>query len=117
MVVKGAWQRFGNSSVVSCRMTHAGLFTSDAADFDATALQATIAMGEGLMRTMLIARLLVTNGRTVEMAGLEHGVGLLCAKSLDLPPEGGRSVRPHLIALLTELDALTEALRDQAAED
>ena len=97
-------------------MTHTGLFTSDSVDFDAVALQATIAMSEGLMRTMLIARLLVTNGRTVEMAGLEHGVGLLCAKSLDLAPEAGRGLRPRLLTLLAELDALTGALQDQAAQ-
>ena len=31
--------------------------------------------------------------------GLDHQVGLLCAKSLDLPPDEGRRVRPRLIAL------------------
>ncbi len=96
--------------VVTCRMTQAGLFMTDPAVFEATALETAIGLGEGLMRTMLIARLLVANGRTVDMAGLDRGVGLLCAKSLDLSPEGGRNVRPHLVNLLAELDALGAAL-------
>ena len=94
-------------------MTQAGLFTSNPAELDATALDTVITMADGLVRTVLIARLLVENGRTVEMAGLDHGVGLLCAKSLDLPPNCGRTARPHLITLLAEVDDLTKALRTQ----
>ena len=94
-------------------MTQTGLFTSDAAELDATALDTVVAMADGLMRTVLIARLLVENGRTVEMAGLDHGIGLLCAKSLDLPPTSGRACRPQLITLLAEVDDLTKALRTQ----
>ncbi len=86
----------------------------DADTFDADAMQAVIAMGDGLARTICIARILVQNGRTIDLAGLDRGVGLLCAKALDLPSEYGRSVRPHLIALLGEADSLTEALQSQA---
>ncbi len=96
-------------------MTEPGLFTTDTAAFDATALQAAIALGEGLVRTLCIARILVENGRTVDMAGLDRGVGLLCAKALDLPPETGRTMRLHLVMVMAEVDELTEALRTQAA--
>ena len=64
--------------------------------FDATALQtADRRMGEGLMRTDVHRPLLVANGRTVDMAGLDRGVGLLCAKALDLPPEAGAQPAAH----------------------
>ena len=83
-------------------------------DFDAAATRAVLAMGEGLARTICIARALVENGRPVDLAGLDRGVGLLCAKALDLPAEAGRSVRPSLLTLLGEVDGLTAALRSQA---
>ena len=88
-----------------------GLLTFDDAEYDAAALRAVIAMNDGLARTICIARVLVENGRQVDLAGLDRGVGLLCAKAFDLPPETGRSLRPHLIALLSAADQLTEALR------
>lgn len=88
--------------------------TFDGARFEAEAVQAVIAMGDGLARTICIARILVQNGRTIDLAGLDRGVGLLCAKALDLPSPAGRSLRPHLLALLTEADGLTEALQAQA---
>ena len=94
-------------------MERTGLLNFDHAGFDTAALQAATGMSEGLARTVCIARVLVENGRTVEMAGLDRGVGLLCAKALDLPPELGRSLRPQLIALLAAIDQLTEALQAQ----
>ena len=98
-------------------MTQPGLFTFDQAAFDAAALQTALAMGDGLMRTICIAQLLVEHGRTVDMTGLDRGVGLLCAKALDLPPGSGRSVRPHLLSLLAQVDELTQVLRTQAADE
>ena len=86
------------------------LLTFDNAEYDAVALQGVIAMNDGLARTICIARVLVENGRQVDLAGLDRGVGLLCAKAFDLPPETGRSLRPHLIALLSAAELLTEAL-------
>ncbi len=96
-------------------MSGTGIFPFDHTGFNATCIQSAISLGEGLARTVCIARLLVENGRTVDMAGLDRGIGLFCAKALDLPPELGRTLRPHLLALLTETDQLTEALRAQAA--
>lgn len=92
----------------------AGLFTFNTADYEATAVQAAIGMAEGLSRTICIARMLVENGRTVDMVGLDRGVGLLCAKALDLPPEAGRGLRPSLMMVLAEAGRLTEALQLQA---
>ena len=91
-------------------------FLFDEAAFDADAIQTVLAMAEGLGRTMCIARTLVEHGRTVDLAGLDRGVGLLCAKSLDLPPDAGRAVRPTLAALLEEADRLTEALGRNAPD-
>ena len=95
--------------------TSPGLFNFTSADYEANAVQAAVGMAEGLARTICIARLLVANGRTVDMAGLDRGVGLLCAKALDLPPDAGRGLRPTLLMVLNEADQLTEALREQAA--
>ena len=95
-------------------MTTPGTPPFDSEKFDADAAQAIVAMGDGLARTICIARVLVENGRTVDLTGLDRGVGLLCAKALDLPPEIGRGVRPHLVSLLAEADGLTEALQLQA---
>ena len=95
------------------RMTTPGTPPFDYDKFDAEAAQAVIAMGDGLARTICIARVLVENGRTIDLAGLDRGVGLLCAKALDLPAEIGRSVRPNLIALIAEVDRLTVALQAQ----
>ena len=94
-------------------MTTPGHVPFDSAAFDAEAAQAVIAMSEGLGRTICIARTLVENGRTVDLAGLDRGVGLLCAKALDLPMVAGRTIQPHLLALLSEAESLTEALRRQ----
>ena len=97
-------------------MTSASLFPFDNAEYDAAAMRAVIAMSEDLARTVCIARALVDHGRTVDLAGLDRGVGLLCAKALDLPPASGRLLRPHLLALLAQADSLTEALRTQAGD-
>ena len=94
--------------------TQSGLFHFESTDYEAAAMQAAVSMAEGLARTICIARLLVANGRTVDMAGLDRGVGLLCAKALDLEPEAGRQLRPTLITILAEADSLAEALREQA---
>ena len=108
----------GNVSLTSTwfyvRMTQAGLLTHDETAFETTALQAAVGMAEDLMRVTYIARLLVAHGRSVDMTGLDHGVGLFCAKALDLPPPSGRGLRPHAVRLLAEMDRLTEALRSQA---
>lgn len=79
---------------------------------DPTALQQVLA--EQVKRVVAIARALAGSGRRVDLSGLDGTVGLLCAKTLDLPPDQGRLARPQLAAILTELDLLGAALRADA---
>ena len=95
-------------------MTDTDPFSFGAADYDMAEAQAVITMSEDLARTMCIARALVEHGRDIDLAGLDRGVGLLCAKALDLAPERGRTARPYLQAVAVEADRLAEALRTQA---
>ena len=83
--------------------------------FHARAMEKAILLGASLLRTVRMARLLTEHGRIVDLAGLDRGIGLLCAKSLDLPPDLGRTLRPHLITLRNEVDTLTTAIRRQNA--
>ncbi len=53
-----------------------------------------------------LAGTLAQGGRRLDLVGLDQMVGRLCAQALDLPPAQGRMVRPRLLALLGELDAL-----------
>lgn len=69
------------------------------------------AYADGVAQTLGVARGLVDAGRMVDLAGLEDQVGLLCAKTLDLPREEGRAMRGELVALLARLDGLSVALR------
>ncbi len=59
---------------------------------------------------MRVARALVQKRREVDLGGLEHDVGRLCAAALDLPPQQGQKIRPRMVSLLSELDALSAAL-------
>ena len=71
-------------------------------------------LADGIVSTLRMARALATAGRRIDVAGLDRLIGLLCAKSLDLPPEDGRRMRVTLIALLAEVDALSATLRSTA---
>ena len=93
------------------------LFPFDQPDYDVQAIGSVLALSENLGRTICIARVLVENGRVVDLAGLEHGVGLLCAKALDLPADAGRIARDHLLTLLAETAALTVALQQHSDPD
>jgi hypothetical protein len=64
-----------------------------------------------------IARALAAAGRPIDLSGLDHHVGRLCAQALDLPPEAGRAVRPHLSALLAGLNELAALLAAAPKED
>jgi hypothetical protein len=69
---------------------------------------------EELGRTLGIARSLVQAGKQVDLTGLDAELGYVCARALDLPPDEGRGLRPELIRLRSELDALSAALGTQA---
>ncbi|HET9018239.1 MAG TPA: hypothetical protein VFN46_01570 [Acetobacteraceae bacterium] len=67
--------------------------------------------------TLKLARALVQSGRAIDLDGLAELAGRSCAASLDLPPEQGRALRPRLVALLADVDALAASCRTAAAED
>jgi hypothetical protein len=72
---------------------------------------AAAAMAEGLASTLRLARAMAGAGREVDLAGIDGGIGQLCARCLDLPPERGRAMRPVLASLLADLDSLAAALQ------
>jgi len=68
-------------------------------------------MSKALLVTVSMAAGLTAGGRRVDLTGLDNAVGLLCAKTLDLPPAEGRAACAALLTLLTQVDALSLALR------
>ena len=55
------------------------------------------------------------SGHRVALAGpAAAGADPRCVSIVGLPPEEGRAVRPELMGLRTEIDALTEALATRA---
>jgi hypothetical protein len=68
------------------------------------------AFADGVTQTLGVARGLVEAGCSVELAGLEDQVGLLCAKALDLPPAEGRIMLAELVTTLARVAALSLAL-------
>ncbi len=93
-----------NSPIV---VNHPGLWPPHAYD----AVTEVTALSHAVRHTVEMAAGLTNAGRRVDLAGLDHAVGLLCAKALDMPAVDGRAARAGLVALLTELDALSLALR------
>lgn len=80
---------------------------------DPAAEAAVHALADSLSKTIRLSRAFACADRPVDLAGLESGIGLLCAKALDLPPDRGRLLRPRLILLRQELDELGAALRSR----
>lgn len=80
-------------------------------------IDAVRGMADDLTRIVGIALTLVEADRIIDLTGFDNQVGLLCAKSLDLPPDEGRRIRPRLIALSGSIEALSRALaaRQKAA--
>jgi hypothetical protein len=69
------------------------------------------ALATRLSRTLAVARALAGNGRTVDLSGVQDGVGRLCAQCLDAASDEGREMLPLLYGVLGELDALSAVLR------
>lgn len=67
-------------------------------------------LAEELTRMIAVAHALVDAGRSIDLAGLDGQIGLLCAKTLDLPQNDGQRARPRLIALAASVEALSRAL-------
>jgi hypothetical protein len=79
-----------------------------------TPLDSVRACLEQFSHTLGIARSLVQAGTLVDLTGLDAEMGYICARTLDLPPEEGRALRPILIGLRADLDALSGALATRA---
>ncbi len=81
------------------------------------ALAVARAEAAALTGTLTVARVLVGQRRSVDLAGLDGLVGRLCARALDLSPAEGREMRSTLCALLAEVEALSEMLATTPAPD
>ena len=86
---------------------------SDDALHDSVA--AVRALADELAKLLEVTRALVEAGRAIDLTNLDQQIGLLCAKSLDLPPDEGRSIRPRLIVLSGSMEALSRALAARIA--
>ena len=74
-----------------------------------------VTLAERLIRTLAVGRALVVAGRTVDMSGIQDGIGLLCAKTLDLSPRQGKQMLPALLELTAQIDSMSRALRRPAS--
>ncbi len=81
---------------------------------DRTPLGRTRSLAAGVLNTLRLSRALVQARRQLDLAGLETIIGILCAKSLDLPPEEGRTLLADLHMVLDEVDGLTRAMAGKA---
>ncbi len=65
-------------------------------------------------RTLGVARALAERGRRLDLAGIEDGIGVLCAQTLDLPTPEARCMLPVLREVLAQLDTLSATLQREA---
>jgi len=70
-------------------------------------------LADRLTRTVSVARALIATGRTVDLSGFEDGVGVLCAKTLDMHRDESRPLLPAMLELAAQIDRLSLAVRDQ----
>ncbi len=82
---------------------------------DGAAYDRLVGLAERLSRTVAIARGLTAAARMVDLAGLEDGVGLLCAQALDLEPAESRRLVPALLELRAQIDGLGAAMAAHGA--
>jgi len=64
------------------------------------------ALARAAVGTLQMARALAKARRRIDLTGLDQEIGRLCAATLDLPGAEGRAMRPLLVGVLAELDAL-----------
>ncbi|MGH7117403.1 MAG: hypothetical protein ACREFP_00135 [Acetobacteraceae bacterium] len=67
----------------------------------------TIEEVSGFLR---IVRILIEDGRRIDLTGIEGEIGRLCARALDLEPDQARTLTPLLSALLSEVDTIAARL-------
>lgn len=68
---------------------------------------------EAMGGTIAIAQALVEGGRCVDLSGLDGEAAVLCAAVLGLPDQQSRALRPHLEALLRQVERLMQEIRRQ----
>lgn len=67
---------------------------------------ATLGSIETMRATVAMARALVEGGRDVDLAGLEHDAAAICQALDHLPAHSARAMRPAMLALMREVEAL-----------
>jgi hypothetical protein len=77
---------------------------------DMVALRFATSRADRLGAAIITAAALARATYAIDLAGLDDEVGRLCAGALDLPVYQGRIIRRRLQALMTEIDALREAI-------
>ena len=77
---------------------------------DSDACDRLSTLAERLSRTIAVARGLTAANRLVDLAGFEDGVGLLCAKTLDLDFVDSRRLLPALLELRAQIDGLSATI-------
>ena len=70
-------------------------------------------LADRLTRTVSVARALVSAGRLIDLSGLEDGVGMLCAQTLDMDAVEARDMLGPMIELRAQIDSLTQKIDDQ----
>lgn len=74
-----------------------------------------MALVEQTLRMIAVTEALVASHRHVDLEGLEHHVGLICAKALDLAPGQTGLMKIELRQLLHQFESLDSAMRQNAA--
>lgn len=74
-----------------------------------------LALAEQTLRIIRIAEVLSHSGRPVDLDGIQHQVGVLCAKALDLPPGQAGFAKLELRRLVERLDSLITIARENPA--
>ena len=77
---------------------------------DGAAYDRLATLAERLSRTVAVARGLTAACRLVDLTGLQDGVGVLCAKALDLDPAQSRRLVPALLELRAQIDNLSTTM-------
>ncbi len=91
-------------------MSHPFPFAIDAAAAEAAARTHAQTALQALAGTLRLARVLAERQRRIDLHGLDARVGVVCAGVLDLAPDQARLLRPALIDLRAELDALAATM-------
>ena len=74
------------------------------------ALAKVAALADGIGSTLRMARALAEAKRPIDLSGLDNLIGMLCARTLDLPLDEGRQLRGRLIELHDEINDLAGRL-------